>query len=80
MKVTSTTEYACLLLELLDTNDSIDITEVSTIIGTSCDMFTIIDSNKFTGFNTSNLVVIDEIDSNRLSILQESTTGTIQLQ
>ena len=80
MKVTSTSETAGLLLELLNTHDSIDITEVSTIIGTSCDMFTIIDSNKFTGFNTSNLVVIDEIDSNKLSILQESTTGTIQLQ
>ncbi len=80
MKVTSTTETTGLLLELLDTHDSIDITGVSTIIGTSCDMFSIIDSNKFTGFNTSNLVVIDEIDSNKLSILQESTTGTIQLQ
>lgn len=80
MKVTSTTETTGLLLELLDTHDSIDITEVSTIIGTSCDMFSIIDSNKFTGFNTSNLVVIDEIDPNKLSILQESTTGTIQLQ
>ena len=80
MKVTSTTETTGLLLELLDTHDSIDITEVSTIIGTSCDMFTIIDSNKFTGFNTSNLVVIDEIDSNKLSMLQGSTTGTIQQQ
>ena len=46
MKVTSTTETTGLLLELLDTHDSIDITEVSTIIGTSCDMFSIIDSNK----------------------------------
>ena len=84
MKVTSTTEYACLLLELLDTHDSIDITEVSTIIGTSCDMLTIIYSNNFIGFNTVNLLITDDrdnpIDSEKLSILQETTTGTIQLQ
>ena len=84
MKVTSTTETTGLLLELLNTHDSIDITEVSTIIGTSCEMLNIIYSNKFIGFNTVNLLITDDrdnpIDSEKLSILQESTTGTIQLQ
>jgi len=80
MKLNSTSESAIALLELLNTHDDIDITEVSTIIGSSCDMISMINSDKFTGFNTSNLVVIDEIDSNKLSILQSNTTGTIDHQ
>ena len=80
MKLNSTSESAIALLELLNTHDDIDITDVSTIIGSSCDMISMINSDKFTGFNTSNLVVIDEIDSNKLSILQSNTTGTIDHQ
>tara|TARA_B100001057_G_C22656031_1_gene874012 strand:- start:715 stop:957 length:243 start_codon:yes stop_codon:yes gene_type:complete len=80
MKLNSTSETAITLLDLLNTYDDIDITDVSTIIGSSCDMISMINSDKFTGFNTSNLVVIDEIDSNKLSILQSNTTGTIDHQ
>jgi len=78
MKIDSTNEIASTLLELSQTHDSIDITEVSTIIGTSCEMINIINSDKIIGFNTVDLVVTDPIDSDRLSILESNTTGTIE--
>ena len=80
MKVNSTNENASVLLDLLNTHDSVDISEVSTIVGSSCDIISIINSDKFTGFNTSNLVVIDEIDNSKLNILHANTTGTIEQQ
>ena len=80
MKVNSTNENASVLLDLLDTHDSVDISEVSTIVGSSCDIISMINSDKFTGFNTSNLVVIDVIDNSKLNILQGNTTGTIEHQ
>ena len=78
MKIDSTNEIASTLLELSQTHDSVDITEVSTIIGTSCEMINIINSDKIIGFNTVDLVVTDPIDSDRLSILESNTTGTIE--
>ena len=78
MKIDSTNEIASALLELSQTHDSVDITEVSTIIGTSCEMINIINSDKIIGFNTVDLVVTDPIDSDRLSILESNTTGTIE--
>ena len=80
MKVNSTNENASVLLDLLNTNDSVDISEVSTIVGSSCDIISMINSDKFKGFNTSNLVVIDEIDNIKLNILHANTTGTIEHQ
>jgi len=80
MKVNSTNENASVLLDLLNTHDSVDISEVSTIVGSSCDIISMINSDKFTGFNTSNLVVIDVIDNSKLNILQANTTGTIEHQ
>lgn len=79
-KVNSTNENASVLLDLLNTHDSVDISEVSTIVGSSCDIISMINSDKFTGFNTSNLVVIDVIDNSKLNILQANTTGTIEHQ
>tara|TARA_B100000242_G_scaffold243620_1_gene183901 strand:+ start:528 stop:779 length:252 start_codon:yes stop_codon:yes gene_type:complete len=79
MKVNSTNESANALLDLLNTYDkTIDITELSTIVGSSCDIISIISSDKFVGFNTIDLVVTDLIDSDTLSILQANTTGTIE--
>ena len=78
MKIDSTNEIASALLELSQTHDSVDITEVSTIIGTSCEMINIINSDKIIGFNTVDLVVTDSIDSDKLSILESNTTGTIE--
>ena len=78
MKIDSTNEIASALLELSQTHDSVDITEVSTIIGTSCEMINIINSDKVIGFNTVDLVVTYPIDSDGLSILESNTTGTIE--
>lgn len=78
MKINSTTENASVLVGLSYDHESIDITEVSTIVGTSYEIIDIINSDKFVGFNTVDLVVVDLIDSDRLSFLQANTTGTIE--
>ena len=76
--ITSENETANSLLELLETYDNINISGVSKIIGTSAQISYIIDSGKFTGFNTTNLFVTGTTDSTTLSYLDANTTGTIE--
>ena len=77
MKIDSTNEIASVLLELSQTHDNLDITDVTTIIGTSCEIIDIITSDKFSGFNAQNIMINDVVDSNKLSFIQENTTATI---
>lgn len=77
MKIDSTNEIASILLELSQTHDDLDITDVTTIVGTSCEIIDIINSDKFSGFNAQNIVINDVVDSNKLSFIQENTTATI---
>ena len=76
--ITSENKDANSLLELMETYDNINITGVSKIIGTSAQISYIIDSGKFTGFNTTNLFVIGTTDSTTLSYLDANTSGTIE--
>ena len=76
--ITSENKDANSLLELMETYDNIDITGVSKIIGTSAQISYIIDSGKFTGFNTTNLFVTGTTDSTSLSYLDANTSGTIE--
>tara|TARA_X000000368_G_scaffold247311_1_gene195295 strand:- start:673 stop:927 length:255 start_codon:yes stop_codon:yes gene_type:complete len=76
--ITSQDQLANSLVQLIETYDNIDITGVSKIIGTSAQISYIIDSGKFTGFNTTNLFVTGITDSTTLSYLDANTTGTIE--
>ena len=75
--ITSENETANSLLVLTETYDTINISGVSTIIGTPSEIINIIDSNNFTGFNTSNIIFTDNIDNSRLLYIKDNTTGTV---
>lgn len=75
--ITSENETANSLLELIETYDTINISGVSTIIGTPSEIINIIDLNNFTGFNTSNIILTDNIDNSRLLHIKDNTTGTV---
>ncbi len=75
--ITSENETANSLLELTETYDTINISGVSTIIGTPSEIINIIDLNNFTGFNTSNIILTDNIDNSRLLHIKDNTTGTV---
>lgn len=76
--ITSENKDANSLLELMETYDNINITGVSKIIGTSAQISCIIDSDKFTGFNTTNLRITGNVDSITLMNISSNTTGTIE--
>lgn len=80
MKINSENITASELITLSNNEDFIDVTEVLKISGTHSDFINIINSNKILGFNTTDIVVTDVIDSDKLSVLQENTTGTIEQQ
>ena len=75
--INSENETANSLLELIETYDTINISGVSTIIGTPSEIINIIDLNNFTGFNTSNIILTDNIDNSRLLHIKDNTTGTV---
>ena len=80
MKINSENITASELITLSNNEDVIDVTEVLKISGTHSDFINIINSDNIIGFNTVDLVVTDVIDSDKLSVLQENTTGTIEQQ
>ena len=57
--VNSTQEEASILLELKDTYDKVDITDVSTITGTTANIIDIIESDDFIGISSQSLILID---------------------
>ena len=78
MKINSENITASELITLSNNEDVIDVTEVLKISGTHSDFINIINSDNIIGFNTVDFVVTDVIDSDKLSVLQENTTGTIE--
>ena len=78
MKINSENITASELITSSNNEDVVDVTEVLKISGTYSDFINIINSDNIIGFNTVDLVVTDVIDSDKLSVLQENTTGTIE--
>ena len=78
MEINSENITASELITLSNNEDVVDVTEVLKISGTYSDFINIINSDNIIGFNTVDLVVTDVIDSDKLSVLQENTTGTIE--
>ena len=78
MKINSENITASELITLSNNEDVVDVTEVLKISGTHSDFINIINSDNIIGFNTVDFVVTDVIDSDKLSVLQENTTGTIE--
>ena len=78
MKINSENITASELITLSNNEDFVDVTEVLKISGTYSDFINIINSDNIIGFNTVDFVVTDVIDSDKLSVLQENTTGTIE--
>ena len=80
MKINSENITASELITSSNNEDVVDVTEVLKISGTYSDFINIINSDNIIGFNTVDFVVTDVIDSDKLSVLQENTTGTIEQQ
>jgi len=78
MEINSENITASELITLSNNEDVVDVTEVLKISGTYSDFINIINSDNIIGFNTVDFVVTDVIDSDKLSVLQENTTGTIE--
>ena len=78
MEINSENITASELITLSNNEDFVDVTEVLKISGTYSDFINIINSDNIIGFNTVDFVVTDVIDSDKLSVLQENTTGTIE--
>ena len=78
MKINSENITASELITSSNNEDVVDVTEVLKISGTYSDFINIINSDNIIGFNTVDFVVTDVIDSDKLSVLQENTTGTIE--
>jgi len=57
--ITSDNETVNSLLSLTNTYDSIDISDVSKVIGSSAEIESIKDSSNFVGFSTTRIVIVD---------------------
>lgn len=57
--ITSDNETVTSLLSLTNTYDSIDISDVSKVIGSSAEIESIKDSSNFVGFSTTRIVIVD---------------------
>ena len=57
--ITSDNETVTSLLSLTNTYDSIDISDVSKVIGSSAEIATIKDSSNFVGFSTTKTLIVD---------------------
>jgi hypothetical protein len=75
--IISTNENASLLLSLLTTYNSIDISQLVKITGSSTDIMSIANSTKFEGFGLQHFSLTDQIDNDTLLILEERTSGRI---
>ena len=57
--ITSDNETVDSLLSLTNTYDSIDISDVSEVIGTSAEIASLKDSGNFVGFSTIKTLIVD---------------------
>ena len=76
--ITSSNETAYSILTLADTYDNVDITNVSKITGDIDTVTSIVNSTKFSGFNTTDLVITETMTNEQLAFLNESTSGIVE--
>lgn len=75
--ITHTNKNANSLLIQSGQGETIDISHVKEITGSVCEIMEIISSNNFTGYGNQDLVLTDNLDSEELSLIHKSTTGTV---
>jgi len=75
--IISTNENASLLLSLSTTYDSIDISQLVKITGSSSEIMSISNSSKFEGLGRQDFSVTEQIDNDTLLNLEQRTTGRI---
>jgi len=75
--IISTNENASLLLSLSTTYDSIDISQLVKITGTSSEIMSISNSSKFEGLGRQDFSVTDQIDNDTILKLEQRTCGRI---
>ena len=77
--ITTTNVTAESLVSLMGTYDDIEVYKVEKITGSKYDITSIISSTKIHGFNSSDFVLTEDIDSETLTIFNSSTSGIVQL-
>ena len=75
--IISTNENSSLLLSLSTTYDSIDISQLVKITGSSSEIMSISNSSKFEGLGRQDFSVTEQIDNDTLLNLEQRTTGRI---
>lgn len=75
--ITTTNKNANSLLIQSGQGETIDISHVKEITGSVCEIMEIISSNNFTGYGNQDLVLTGNLDSEELSLIHKSTTGTV---
>jgi hypothetical protein len=76
--VTSSNATADSLATLANTYSGIDITGVSKITGDIFTVTSIVNSTKFSGFNTTDLVITETMTNEQLAFFNESTSGIVE--
>tara|TARA_B100000212_G_scaffold164312_1_gene123564 strand:- start:894 stop:1145 length:252 start_codon:yes stop_codon:yes gene_type:complete len=78
--IVSSNATANSLTSLMNTYDEIDITNVLKITGSIDSVTDIIDSNKFRGSHTSDLVITEPMTNEQLNFFNASTSGYVKQQ
>ena len=76
--ITSSNETANSILTLADTYNNVDITNVSKITGDIFTVTSIVNSTKFSGFNTTDLVITETMTNEQFAFFNESTSGIVE--
>ena len=76
--ITSSNETANSILTLADTYDNVDITNVSKITGDIFTVTSIVNSTKFSGFNTTDIVITETMTNEQIAFFNESTSGIVE--
>jgi|TARA_B100000123_G_C25658052_1_gene396337 hypothetical protein len=76
--ITSSNETANSILTLANTYDNVDISNVSKITGDISTVTSIANSTKFTGFETSNLVITETMTTEIEQFFNAQTSGIVE--
>ena len=76
--ITSSNETANSILTLADTYDNVDISNVSKITGDISTVTSIVNSTKFSGFNTTDLVITETMTNEQFAFFNQSTSGIVE--
>ncbi len=76
--ITSSNATADSLATLANTYSEIDITEVSKITGDIFTVTSIVNSTKFSGFNTTDLVITETMTNEQFAFFNQSTSGIVE--